>query len=53
MHSPERIRPPLTAFTRETAIHKVRMAEDAGNTCDPQRVAAIVVLLPPEPCLPR
>ncbi|MGW2340554.1 nuclear transport factor 2 family protein [Streptomyces sp. NPDC001661] len=32
-------RPPLPPFTRETAVHKVRLAEDAWNTRDPQRVA--------------
>jgi nuclear transport factor 2 (NTF2) superfamily protein len=32
-------RPPLPPFTLETAIRKVRMAEDAWNTRDPQRVA--------------
>jgi nuclear transport factor 2 (NTF2) superfamily protein len=32
-------RPPLPPFTRETAIQKVRMAEDAWNGRDPQRVA--------------
>jgi nuclear transport factor 2 (NTF2) superfamily protein len=32
-------RPPLPPFTRETAIKKVRGAEDAWNTCDPARVA--------------
>ena len=32
-------RPPLPPFTRETAIQKVRMAEDAWNTRDPQKVA--------------
>ena len=32
-------RPPLLPFTRETAIQKVRMAEDAWNTRDPERVA--------------
>jgi uncharacterized protein len=31
--------PPLPPFTRETAIEKVRKAEDAWNTRDPQRVA--------------
>ena len=31
-------RPPLPPFTRETAIQKVRMAEDAWNTRDPARV---------------
>jgi uncharacterized protein len=32
-------RPPLPPFTRETAIQKVRLAEDAWNTCNPQRVS--------------
>ena len=32
-------RPPLPPFTLETAIQKVRMAEDAWTTRDPQRVA--------------
>ncbi len=32
-------RPPVPPFTRETAIQKVRMAEDAWNSRDPQRVA--------------
>jgi nuclear transport factor 2 (NTF2) superfamily protein len=32
-------RPPYPPFTRETAIQKVRMAEDAWNTRDPERVA--------------
>ena len=32
-------RPPLPPFTRETAIAKVRMAEDGWNSHDPQRVA--------------
>jgi nuclear transport factor 2 (NTF2) superfamily protein len=32
-------RPPLPPFTRETALQKVRMAEDAWNTRDPARVA--------------
>ena len=32
-------RPPLPPFTRETATRKVRAAEDAWNTCDPERVA--------------
>jgi Protein of unknown function (DUF1348) len=31
--------PPLPPFTRETAAQKVRLAEDAWNTRDPQRVA--------------
>jgi|SRR5579871_1750140 len=33
-------RPPLPPFTKETAIQKVRMAEDAWNTREPERVAA-------------
>src|SRR4051794_10816221 len=33
------IRPPLPPFTVETATQKVRMAEDAWNTRDPERVA--------------
>jgi nuclear transport factor 2 (NTF2) superfamily protein len=32
-------RPPVPPFTLETAIQKVRMAEDAWNTRDPARVA--------------
>ncbi|MEW5703917.1 MAG: nuclear transport factor 2 family protein [Pseudomonadota bacterium] len=32
-------RPPLPPFTRETAIQKVRMAEDAWNARDPVRVS--------------
>jgi uncharacterized protein len=32
-------RPPLPPFTRETAVEKVRMAEDAWNTRDPDRVS--------------
>jgi uncharacterized protein len=32
-------RPPLPPFTRETAIQKVRGAEDAWNSCNPQRVS--------------
>lgn len=31
-------RPPLPPFTRETALQKVRAAEDAWNTRDPDRV---------------
>ena len=32
-------RPPLPPFTAETAAEKVRLAEDAWNSCDPARVA--------------
>jgi len=33
------IRPPLPPFTLETAAEKTRLAEDAWNTRDPERVA--------------
>ena len=33
-------RPPLPPFTLETARQKVQAAEDAWNTCDPERVAS-------------
>ena len=32
-------RPPFPPFTRETATQKVRMAEDAWNTREPERVS--------------
>ena len=32
-------RPPLPPFTRESAILKVRLAEDAWNTRDPEKVS--------------
>ncbi len=35
----EPARPPLPPFTRESATEKVRKAEDAWNTRDPQKVA--------------
>ncbi|ONN67246.1 nuclear transport factor 2 family protein [Herbaspirillum sp. VT-16-41] len=38
MNSPAQ-RPPLPPFTRETAAMKARAAEDAWNSCDPQRVS--------------
>jgi uncharacterized protein len=34
-------RPPLPPFTRETAIRKVRGAEDAWNSREPDRVAGV------------
>ena len=37
-------RPPFPPFTRETAIQKVRAAEDAWNTHDPERVALAYTL---------
>ncbi|MEU5539742.1 nuclear transport factor 2 family protein [Streptomyces sp. NPDC020362] len=35
----EPTRPPVPPFTRETAIEKVRLAEDAWNTRDPHKVS--------------
>jgi nuclear transport factor 2 (NTF2) superfamily protein len=32
-------KPPFPPFTAETAAQKARMAEDAWNSCDPQRVS--------------
>ncbi len=40
MANPE-IRPPLPPFTRETAIQKIRQAEDGWNSRDPARVALV------------
>ena len=34
-----KIRPPLPPFTQETAIEKVRAAEDGWNTRNPERVS--------------
>jgi nuclear transport factor 2 (NTF2) superfamily protein len=34
------VRPPVPPFTEQTARQKVQAAEDAWNTCDPDRVAA-------------
>jgi nuclear transport factor 2 (NTF2) superfamily protein len=39
MDTPENARPPLPPFELETAVIKVRMAEDAWNSRDPGRVA--------------
>src|ERR1700750_2069282 len=33
------VRPPVPPFTEQTARQKVQAAEDAWNTCDPERVA--------------
>jgi nuclear transport factor 2 (NTF2) superfamily protein len=33
------VRPPLPPFTRETAIQKVRLAEDGWNSRDPEKVS--------------
>lgn len=35
------IRPPVPPFTRETAMQKVRMAEDGWNSRDPQRISLV------------
>jgi nuclear transport factor 2 (NTF2) superfamily protein len=32
-------RPPFPPFTRDTAVQKVRGAEDAWNSCEPERVS--------------
>jgi uncharacterized protein len=37
--APENPRPPLPPFDREAAVRKVRLAEDAWNGRDPQKVA--------------
>jgi nuclear transport factor 2 (NTF2) superfamily protein len=37
-------RPPFPPFTRETAIQKVRLAEDGWNSRDPQKVALAYTL---------
>jgi len=39
MNETETPRPPLPPFTAQTAAQKVRMAEDAWNTRDPDRVS--------------
>ncbi|WP_306391963.1 nuclear transport factor 2 family protein [Telluria beijingensis] len=39
MSSPAEVRPPLPPFTRESAIEKVRLAEDGWNTRDAARVS--------------
>ncbi len=37
-------RPPLPPFTAETAAQKARAAEDAWNTCNPERVSLAYTL---------
>lgn len=44
MTEQEAPRPPFPPFTTETAIQKVRMAEDAWNTRDPEKVASAYTL---------
>ena len=41
MESNRMDRPPLPPFTAETAVQKARMAEDAWNSRDPDRVAGV------------
>lgn len=44
MNTATETRPPLPPYTRETAIQKVRMAEDGWNSRDPQRVSLVYTL---------
>lgn len=37
-------RPPFPPFTRETAIQKIRAAEDGWNGCNPEKVASAYTL---------
>src|SRR5947209_8842271 len=37
-------RPPVPPFTRETAIQKVRLAEDSWNSRDPEKVSLAYTL---------
>lgn len=39
MNNPENPRLPLPPFDNESAIQKVRIAENAWNTCNPERVS--------------
>jgi nuclear transport factor 2 (NTF2) superfamily protein len=39
MTNPTETRPPFPPFTRETALQKVRMAEDGWNSRDPEKVS--------------
>lgn len=39
MSTPETARPPLPPYTAETAAQKARLAEDAWNSRDPERVS--------------
>ena len=38
------VRPPLPPFTRESAIEKVRLAEDGWNTREPEKIALAYTL---------
>ncbi len=35
------LKPPLPPFTEETAIQKIRMAEDAWNSRDPDKIVQV------------
>ena len=39
MAMPEEARPPFPPFSKETALRKVRLAEDAWNSRNPEKVA--------------
>ena len=41
MSSNPDVRPPLPPFTRDTAMQKVRLAEDGWNSRDPERVSPV------------
>ena len=40
----ETSRPPLPPFTKETAVQKVRMAEDGWNSRDPEKVSLVYTI---------
>ncbi|AZE78529.1 DUF1348 family protein [Pseudomonas synxantha] len=44
MSAQTEVRPPLPPFTRESAIEKVRLAEDGWNSRDPQHVSLAYTL---------
>jgi nuclear transport factor 2 (NTF2) superfamily protein len=44
MNITQEVRPLVPPFTRETAVQKVRMAEDGWNNRDPERVASAYTL---------
>ncbi|AZE89186.1 hypothetical protein C4J97_2485 [Pseudomonas orientalis] len=44
MSTDAEVRPPLPPFTRESAIEKVRLAEDGWNSRDPHRVSLAYTL---------
>lgn len=39
MNTAQELRPPVPPFTEETAVQKVRLAEDGWNSRDPERVS--------------